>query len=102
MGLAWIGGGLGVYPRVCGGTKPELDIHHVRKGLSPRVRGNHPYEAQLRKELGSIPACAGEPTHASVLSPAARVYPRVCGGTAPMQVVKQLRQGLSPRVRGNP
>ena len=31
-----------------------------------------------------------------------RVYPRVCGGTAPATAADLLKHGLSPRVRGNP
>ena len=50
-----------VYPRVCGGTfltRPSLG---TMSGLSPRVRGN-PSGADLRiPDVGSIPACAGEP-----------------------------------------
>ena len=30
------------------------------------------------------------------------VYPRVCGGTRIAQLDEQQREGLSPRVRGNP
>ena len=30
------------------------------------------------------------------------VYPRVCGGTLPIQVVIAMLKGLSPRVRGEP
>ena len=29
-----------VYPRVCGGTPSRLQMKHILKGLSPRVRGN--------------------------------------------------------------
>ena len=50
-------------------------------GLSPRVRGNLEHSSRQRENLGSIPACAGEP------GPAPRGRPCYCG--------------LSPRVRGN-
>ena len=33
-----------------------------RNGLSPRVRGNHTLEAAQARKIGSIPACAGEPS----------------------------------------
>ena len=78
-----------VYPRVCGGT-----CH--RPGLSPRVRGNR----SVVPDMGSIPACAGEPPTTPIRrsipacagepgsipacagEPRCReVYPRVCGGT---------------------
>ena len=32
----------------------------------------------------------------------AMVYPRVCGGTPSRSAMAAIRQGLSPRVRGNP
>ena len=51
----------GVYPRVCGGTDDIGWLSLVDKGLSPRVRGN-PREAEpAGAQVGSIPACAGEP-----------------------------------------
>ena len=51
----------GVYPRVCGGTGRAVRRWHHRRGLSPRVRGNHAPLLLLRRRVGSIPACAGEP-----------------------------------------
>ena len=50
----------------------------------------------------SIPACAGElPGYCRGLADA-KVYPRVCGGTARTRRRRILAVGLSPRVRGNP
>ena len=75
--------GVGVYPRVCGGT-------HV---------------AGVRRQpahLGSIPACAGEPSASAPKADEDGVYPRVCGGTATARSVRGSSDGLSPRVRGNP
>ena len=51
---------------------------------------------------GSIPACAGEPPWSAPATPSKRVYPRVCGGTDIPALIDRLREGLSPRVRGNP
>jgi len=57
-------GGLhkGVYPRVCGGAVSCQcgDCHLV--GLSPRVRGSHGCLRVSNCHIGSIPACAGEPS----------------------------------------
>ena len=50
-----------VYPRVCGGTRPRTQSLHGIKGLSPRVRGNLRVVADEDSDIGSIPACAGEP-----------------------------------------
>ena len=91
-----------VYPRVCGGTTMTSRAMAISRGLSPRVRGN-------RLNLGlpplagwSIPACAGEPGRRRPRRQSEEVYPRVCGGTSGLRSAQQARQGLSPRVRGNP
>ena len=91
-----------VYPRVCGGTIDWLPIAGLRRGLSPRVRGN-PIALPHFGILGrSIPACAGEPKSTGGMYIAFRVYPRVCGGTRGAMYGRVSRCGLSPRVRGNP
>ena len=91
-----------VYPRVCGGTWIARQALATYPGLSPRVRGNRAPCPRHRGKVRSIPACAGEP---ALLSPPAFcgwVYPRVCGGTIAIPIPAVKRQGLSPRVRGNP
>ena len=50
-----------VYPRVCGGTARGMAILDGYRGLSPRVRGNHPVGSWCVNPSRSIPACAGEP-----------------------------------------
>ena len=92
----------GVYPRVCGGTsRPPIYSYHP-EGLSPRVRGNLPSSTDATTSCGSIPACAGEPGGRSAGLLTLAVYPRVCGGTHLPRGNRDPRQGLSPRVRGNP
>ena len=54
-------GGSWVYPRVCGGTPATATLASALSGLSPRVRGNPGFVCQRLSEVGSIPACAGEP-----------------------------------------
>ena len=91
-----------VYPRVCGGTSFCVRPLDGGNGLSPRVRGNRAGLSCGVPAPGSIPACAGEPY---ILMPApaeGRVYPRVCGGTCPLDKQGGVPGGLSPRVRGNP
>ena len=51
--------------------------------------------------MGSIPACAGEPSSSAHPRSMNRVYPRVCGGTTNETETMAGRAGLSPRVRGN-
>ena len=72
------------------------------RGLSPRVRGNPACTKLEVRDVGSIPACAGEPRAAHRPHSRDEVYPRVCGGTAAKSQCPAFQQGLSPRVRGNP
>ena len=90
-----------VYPRVCGGTLMRWPIRQKRRGLSPRVRGNHPLPEFNVPPLRSIPACAGEPCRSTLRGRQRRVYPRVCGGTSVSDIPLANILGLSPRVRGN-
>ena len=90
-----------VYPRVCGGTLPQLPQLPPRGGLSPRVRGNPASDAARRGASWSIPACAGEPCSCWPCWASRRVYPRVCGGTTISPAPRITLEGLSPRVRGN-
>ena len=89
-----------VYPRVGGGTFPNLRAALNLGGLSPRGRGNQRLLRAPWGWAGSIPAWAGEPATPTRTVGMGRVYPRVGGGTqAP--IVQGLRQlGLSPRGRG--
>ena len=50
----------------------------------------------------SIPACAGEPTHARIRPGIVWVYPRVCGGTTIADALNSLFIGLSPACAGEP
>ena len=90
-----------VYPRACGGTLPPRGVITRKGGLSPRVRGNHIFEAGLASYERSIPARAGEPVRPRAVPPHARVYPRACGGTCLWMEPPPTGRGLSPRVRGN-
>ena len=57
-----------VYPRVCGGTNRSPSRTLWEYGLSPRVRGNQAHDEHHAPELRSIPACAGEPSAAGMVS----------------------------------
>ena len=72
-----------VYPRACGGTQGRLFQLAVCGGLS-------------------IPARAGEPGPQDRIGGSLWVYPRACGGTDEIHRWLDSREGLSPRVRGNP
>ena len=90
-----------VYPRVCGGTKADVNKTAAVEGLSPRVRGNLAKPLRKVGRVRSIPACAGEPRAKPPFPGSTQVYPRVCGGTCNDQLRVEQRIGLSPRVRGN-
>ena len=90
-----------VYPRVGGGTALRRRVHAVRRGLSPRGRGNPTDPDRERQRDGSIPAWAGEPMMQPAPSATAEVYPRVGGGTTVDDAEAIQREGLSPRGRGN-
>ena len=90
-----------VYPRLCGGTDGADGADGGGLGLSPPVRGNRLAMPPKHHIARSIPACAGEPVSSVVRVSAARVYPRLCGGTLILQVMLPITMGLSPPVRGN-
>ncbi len=90
-----------VYPRACGGTGAALGVALGAEGLSPRVRGNPTNSPGVSAIIRSIPARAGEPPDPCWGTLWTRVYPRACGGTAPMCRLLRRPWGLSPRVRGN-
>ncbi len=91
-----------VYPRVYGGTCRHRIGIIPPVGLSPRVRGNPGAKKTPAREVGSIPACTGEPFRALRARRFSRVYPRVYGGTSLPRTCFIPTLGLSPRVRGNP
>ena len=84
-----------------GGTAYISAGYMKDRGLSPRVRGNHPILSHAETGEGSIPACTGEPFLLSQLPILLQVYPRVYGGTRPVRRSTISKCGLSPRVRGN-
>ena len=53
------------------------------------------------EQIGSIPACAGEPARDGKAQWLAEVYPRLCGGTVSKSTGFNRGSGLSPPVRGN-
>ena len=95
------GCGSRVYPRECGGTTMWERFERALYGLSPRVRGNLRPPRRAQRRSGSIPASAGEPDRGQAGRINKRVYPRECGGTDHRLLGDRVRQGLSPRVRGN-
>ena len=89
------------YPRMRGGTRPDLKVIAVPKGLSPHARGNPGGRYVHACGQRPIPACAGEPHHPAQRPQSARAYPRMRGGTFRDYVNELEAQGLSPHARGN-
>ena len=56
---------------------------------------------QCGSQVGSIPACAGEPVTTYQSTSRSWVYPRVCGGAQTFTTNGFIDWGLSPRVRGS-
>ena len=75
-----LGAYLMVYPRPCGGNSPRRTRPDFVWGLSPPVRGKHLPMLAAVKQLGSIPARAGETRPTITRRLQAGVYPRPCGG----------------------
>ena len=92
----------GVYPRLRGGTFIARATSASCEGLSPLARGNRHQRNPRHASAGSIPACAGEPKWVPVATTAARVYPRLRGGTGLSMLSSTEPMGLSPLARGNP
>ena len=90
-----------VYPRVGGGTDTSYNLRARYKGLSPSGRGNRFMSQAEGERCRSIPAWAGEPTVSPCTSALVTVYPRVGGGTHRRGQLSHMREGLSPRGRGN-
>ena len=65
------------------------------------MRGNRRRWRAKGRMARSIPAYAGEPNGPDLSGMVGRVYPRVCGGTAPTIFEQERQKGLSPRMRGN-
>ena len=93
-------GGMWVYPRVCGGSPCCLRGTAAATGLSPRVRGKPTEQVYQYRTPRSIPACAGEALGMQPRNAPNAVYPRVCGGSIPLNAGGPDCCGLSPRVRG--
>ena len=89
------------YPRVRGGTCWEFHAASFALGLSPRARGNQLHVVLVDDDLGTIPACAGEPSSRSRQNRWSWDYPRVRGGTRIAGRPFDGLVGLSPRARGN-
>ncbi len=79
--------------------KSNVYIRH-RYGSSPRVRGTRKKRPFRFCQVRFIPACAGNTDDASYEWFRVAVHPRVCGEHRIYHILKYMRLGSSPRVRG--
>ena len=93
---------LRVDPRVRGGAGDAARRGDLGEGRSPRARGSRRDLGLRGAEVGSIPACAGEPPAVSDRPRLGRVDPRVRGGAIVMAWSLIGVAGRSPRARGSP
>ncbi len=91
-----------VHPRLRGGAPPDDHGASGVVGPSPPARGSREVQDGPRRERGSIPACAGEPTAASRNIACAWVHPRLRGGALTMLGEAFRLSGPSPPARGSP
>ncbi len=91
-----------VDPRVCGAASAQSLPTGTALGRSPRVRGSRARASRRPARVGSIPACAGQPSDTSTVIAPVRVDPRVCGAATGTPRDENLVTGRSPRVRGSP
>ena len=91
-----------VYPRVYGESVRRHADEAFTRGLSPRVRGIRHGRRRGGQQIGSIPACTGNPPAGQARRRRARVYPRVYGESHRGPRNWASPGGLSPRVRGIP
>ena len=86
---------------MCGGAVIADEKTCYVMGRSPRVRGSRPTHGRPPVRGGSIPACAGEPVEADIITEVKTVDPRVCGGALLEAGEAEIAEGRSPRVRGS-
>ena len=80
----------GVHPRVCGESPDGDPGREYILGPSPRVRGIHLRHLLERLDVGSIPACAGNPPGRRYIARWSRVHPRVCGESSLREVARRV------------
>ena len=80
------------HPRRCGADPKQPFQIHLMPGSSPQVRGRPPAAALAHRDVGLIPAGAGQTSESGRRKPAAGAHPRRCGAD-------NLCRGLSPARR---
>ena len=88
------------HPRVCGEHNGLRFRRMSRTGSSPRMRGTLCCVMHLLKQLGIIPAYAGNTAQCRTFKRFHGDHPRVCGEHGTGILKHAAVQGSSPRMRG--
>ena len=89
-----------VHPRERGESLDVQPLQQIARGPSPRARGIPTGSRSAARELGSIPASAGNPSCSATWTPGGRVHPRERGESwGALESGGQI-SGPSPRARG--
>ena len=99
---AAVAGQAAVYPRLRGGSRVAPTRLVCARGLSPPTRGIRLAQRRDHAKRRSIPAYAGDPGCEQDVRRAARVYPRLRGGSVALAAALLPDGGLSPPTRGIP
>ena len=89
-----------VHPRVCGEHSCRQKSSTLQTGSSPRVRGTLNFKHGGIPLFRFIPACAGNTPKGQSRISNVTVHPRVCGEHKHSNLIRRIRCGSSPRVRG--
>ena len=92
----------GAHPRACGENICHLFASLFNVGSSPRMRGKPVQRLSRRSGPGLIPAHAGKTTRKPLHSASHRAHPRACGENRGPDLLHQVEDGSSPRMRGKP
>ena len=88
------------HPRGCGADRLCDGTYQDPLGSSPRVRGRRVFELRERREVGLIPAGAGQTGPITFASGNETAHPRGCGADSSHAFFTHVIGGSSPRVRG--
>ena len=90
------------HPRMCGEHGYHGRPKSMSRGSSPHVRGTQVERVEDGRDLGIIPACAGNTARSSPATTRRRDHPRMCGEHFPFLFLGGVCVGSSPHVRGTP
>ena len=85
---------------MCGEQPPFMAVGQSAGGSPPRVRGTAPGRRTTGLPPGITPACAGNRLFNKLGINVKKDHPRVCGEQTMQCLMRHMRDGSPPRVRG--